>query len=161
MIEFRDHHPVAEEALAAFEAELGVDLPAEYRTWLREVGGRRTAEDYGVRNAVIGQFFTLDARRDFDLQSQQARRDTGFAAWIPLEYLIIAPGAGANICLKLTEPDQGSVWYADFDRGLDVAPDTGGDDRYGGPLPEIMLKLSETLHEFLAGFPEEDGLAVE
>ncbi len=74
------------------------------------MGGGETAEDYEVENGVISEFLTLGGSVGYDLASWW-RNTSGFAAWAPRDFLAVAPGSGGSLCIKLGDPDAGSVWW--------------------------------------------------
>lgn len=138
----------------AFEQSLPAPLPQDYRRFLLQTGGTETVEDYAVRNGVISEFLTL-GDQEYDLFSVRSET-SGFGKCVPFEYLIIAPGAGGDLCLLLEGLDSGSVWWADYDLAHDILTAPVGSDELR-PLREIMQRLSSTFSDFLSSFPTSGG----
>lgn len=132
MVEVVPDGPVDPRALAEFEVTLPAPLPELYRSWLLEVGGGEAAQDYRVANGVLSEFLTLGGELGYDLASYR-RTTSGFGAWVPKDYLIIAPGSGGSLCLLLTG------------------------DGHADPLPEIMVRLSDDLLSFVRGHPRDSS----
>jgi hypothetical protein len=142
-INLQPHGPASEQDVAAVERRLGITLPPAYRAWLLAVGGG-TLSDYAVipgteGNGLIDQFETVDKLvRYQDSQTHEL---------IPPGYLVIALGSGGRLTIRTADDDNGSVWWADFDKAdeLDLAGDTPE-----GPTPEIMVRLADDFPSLLA-----------
>jgi hypothetical protein len=139
--------PVPERDIARAEARLGIRLPADYRRWLTKTGGGATVETVVIPGSddlgTFGRFLGIGGDPGFDLTEMQR---IGFAEVVPVEYLVIAYGHGGSVCLRVADGDEGSVWWADYELSLQIAPG-------GGPTPEIMRRLADTFDDFLAGLP--------
>ena len=53
------------------------------------------------------------------------------------------------MCVKAVDPDTGSVWWADYDLGDEIAPD---DERTYEPVPGIMSRLGDSWDRFVTEF---------
>lgn len=154
MIEVVPDGPVDPQALEEFEATLPAPLPAAYRSSLLRTGGGEAAQDYSVANGVLSEFLPLGGDLGYDLVSYR-RSTSGFGAWVPEDFLIIAPGSGGSLCLRLTGPEAGSIWWADYDAGDELTATLG--DAHADPLPQMMRRLSDDLPSFLRDYPLSDG----
>jgi hypothetical protein len=147
MIEVQAIGPVSERGIARAESRLGIRLPVDYRRWLAKTGGGVTVENVVIPGSddlgAFGRFLGIGGDPGFDLTEIQR---TGFAEVVPVEYLVIAYGHGGSVCLRVSDGDEGSVWWADYELSLQIAPD-------GGPTPEIMRRLAGTFDEFLMDLP--------
>ena len=109
------YDPISKSELEAFEDKLGIDLPADYRSFLLEHNGgdypATVSTPYGLDNpksAFIGVFYGLNAQDDFDLLDAYEV----LCEQLPLGILPIGDDDGGNeICLVVTEQDYGSIWF--------------------------------------------------
>lgn len=153
MIEIVPDGPLPEASLRDFETKHQLSLPEDYRSWLLRHGGGEAAADYRVDNGVVSEFLGLGTEAvDYDLDSVRSQ-PAGFAAWVPTDFLIIAPGSGGDLCLRLSEPGRGGVWRADYDLADEVLGARGADLTQSGELPEMMRELASTFNGFLIQFP--------
>ena len=151
MIEYEAEGPVAEEDIEELEVRLGLALPEDYRTWLKETNGAHV-DSLGVENGLVNSFVgVLDDDSEGGLAQRQEQRQGSFGGWVPAEYLLVSYGAGGAVCLKVEEPDRGSVWWADYDAGAELAPEG---DRAFDPLPVILSRLADNWSQFISGYEE-------
>jgi hypothetical protein len=112
---------IPETAVAAFEADLGARLPDDYRAFLRDVNGGRTAHGHrvfvvrqrGTRTdcTVLGSLHSIDAKNtQSDLSAQLA-----FARmWLPAQLLPVGyDGLGCSLTLVISGPLTGQLWFLD------------------------------------------------
>ena len=147
MIRYESKGSVSDEDLTALEARLGHPLPPDYRAWLKENNGAYVGT-LGVANGVVNAF--AGVRDDYEgsgLVQAQLPRQESFGAWIPRDYLIVSHGAGGVVCVKVNGPGTGSVWWADYDLGDELAADDEGTYE---PIPEIMSRVADSWTAFLA-----------
>jgi hypothetical protein len=94
--------PLGEEQVRQLEARLGVELPAEYRTFLREIGSRGAGPYYGM----------LEASADEGAQAAREFTGTSFDGTIA----IAEQGCAYRSLLVVSGPRRGEVW-SDFIAG--------------------------------------------
>lgn len=152
MIEVEADGSLDEADVRAFESKHGITLPDEYRTWLLDVGGGAAGRDYEIENGVLSEFLSLGGDVGYDLHTWRDGTE-GFSAWVPRDHLIVAPGSGGSLSVKLSEPDRGSVWWADYDAAVDHLSQPGQDPDSGDPQPYIMRKLADSFLDFLTQYP--------
>ncbi len=156
MITVESRGPTSEEDVSAFEAEFDLTLPPEYRTWLLTVGGGHAAGEPGLGNGVITEFLTLGKPLDYNLATARRIRG-GPNAWVPREWVLITAGAGGDVAVKVEGDDIGSIWWADYDEGIEIEEEL--EEQRGTPvdepplLPQIMHRLTDTFREFLEDYP--------
>jgi hypothetical protein len=147
MIEIRPNGPVSESRIADAETRLGVTFPGPYRQWLATTGGGPTTDSIVIPGSndlrAFGRFLGIGGDPGFDLTEVQR---SGFAEVVPEEFLVIAYGHGGSICIRVSGESRGSVWWADYELSLTIAPD-------GGPTPEVMRKLADDFDAFIASLP--------
>jgi hypothetical protein len=110
--------PIEESALEKLEAELGVELPGAYRTFLKRSSGGRPERDVfpihdfpGNPEGRIHFFFSID--HPFECYRLGWNRDV-FSDRIPPELLPIATTEGEDqVCLGISGEARGRViyWY--------------------------------------------------
>jgi hypothetical protein len=161
----RRGHEVAGDAVQRFEHQLGHDLPEDYRRFLLEVNGGRTARSHRVfvmqRRAgrqrdetVLNSLFSLDDPDDSrDLATAQKHYNPD--AKLPDGLLEIGyDGMGGRIVLSLLAPHRGEVWYLDTE---DARP-TGSNPRVEWFDRRDVWKLAASFTEFMANLrPLEDA----
>lgn len=105
-------HPWTIEEVQALEQRLHLRLPADYRRHLLETGSgplpRRIVPGTGD-NAIL---HTLLAYPDFLTLLDS---DSSFYELQPDHYLPVAGGEGGAMCIGLTEPITGQLFWADYD----------------------------------------------
>jgi hypothetical protein len=147
MIEIQPNGPVPESRIADAEARLGITLPGPYRRWLATTGGGPTVETIIVTGSddlgTFGRFLGIGDDPGFDLTEVQR---TGFAEVVPEEFLVISYGHGGSVCLRVSGGNEGTVWWADYELSLRIAPE-------GGPTPEVMRQLADDFDAFLVSLP--------
>lgn len=133
----------SEEQIAAVETELGVRLPAKYRSWLKESNGCLVGEYTRVPGVGEGTFSEIDAVEALPSINQSSLNDL-----IPDDYLQVTISFGGSLAIKLDGEDTGSVWWASsWKAEVDGILDE--------PSPEIMVRLADDWDAFLAmDFPE-------
>ena len=68
---------------------------------------------------------------------------------IPPDFRVVGLGSGGDLCLLLVGEDFGSVWWADYDLGDEIASVLD----YDGPIPQIMRRVANNFQEFLDTYP--------
>jgi hypothetical protein len=112
---------IPETAVAAFEADLGVRLPDDYRAFLCEVNGGRTALGHrvfavrqrGTRTdrAVLDSLHGIDAK---DAQSDLSVQLIYGRSWLPAQLLAVGyDGLGCLVTLVISGPLGGQIWFLD------------------------------------------------
>ncbi len=158
---------VTVDAVQRFERELGLEIPDDYRRFLLEVNGGRTARSHRVfvvqRRAsrqrdetVLNSLFSLDDSDDSrDLATAQKPYNPD--AKLPDGLLEIGyDGMGGRIVLSLVGPHRGEVWYLDTGdpRPIDANPRVEWFDR------RDVWKIAGSFAEFMAGLkPLDDASA--
>lgn len=151
MIEVHPDGPLEEPAVAAFEDEFSLKLPTRYRAWLLEVGGGEAAADYKVENGVVSEFLGIGGDVGYDLATWRRDR-SGFSAWIPEQFVVIAPGSGGALCLQPSGPEADSIWWADFDEAVERLGEPGQNPNSAAPQPYIMRRVADDLPSFLHAY---------
>jgi cell wall assembly regulator SMI1 len=154
----RRGHEVTVDAVQRFEHHLGHELPGDYRRFLLEVNGGRTARSHRTfvmqRRAgrqrdetTLNSLFSLDDPDDSrDLATAQKHYSPD--AKIPDGLLEIGyDGMGGRIILPLIDPHCGEVWYLDTE---DPRP-TGSNPRVEWFDRRDVWKLADSFAEFMAG----------
>lgn len=105
---------LAEQKLADFESKLGSNLPGDFREFLSRYG---FVSGVGVTFAVYGRpdqpagavevFLGVDPDNEYDILSTRE----GLVGRLPDGLLPIAESPGGQICLALTGPDRGKVFW--------------------------------------------------
>jgi hypothetical protein len=154
----RRGHEVTVDAVQRFEHQLAHELPEDYRGFLLEVNGGRTARSHRVfvmqrgagrqrDEAVLNSLFSLDDPDDSrDLATAQKHYNPDVA--LPDGLLEVGyDGTGGRIVLSLLGPHRGAVWLLDT-----------GDARPTGSNPRVewfdrrdVWKLADSFGEFMAG----------
>ncbi|HEY6740349.1 MAG TPA: SMI1/KNR4 family protein [Actinopolymorphaceae bacterium] len=136
--------PAGRGDLERVEALLGTPLPRQYRDFLLRIGGGQT-DDLGVPGTGgDGVLQELCGTDDLVQLNQPSHRRSGFPAYVPDRYLFIGYGAGGAPCIRVKGGDEGSVWWADFEKAGGI-PDEE-------PHEEIMIRLADDFDGFLALF---------
>ena len=154
----RRGHEVTVDAVQRFERRLGHELPEDYRRFLLEVNGGRTARSHRTfamqRRAgrqrdetVPNSLFSLDDTDDSrDLATAQKHYDPDVA--LPDGLLEIGyDGMGGRIALSLLGPHRGQVWYLDTE---DPRP-TGSNPRVEWFDRRDVWKLADSFAESWPG----------
>jgi hypothetical protein len=132
---------VSEEQVAAVERTLNVRLPASYRAWILRTGGGVPVEDLTIPGTQENGLIT-----DFDgVDRLELLQELGDPKIVPDNYLIVALGSGGDLALRVAGGDEGSVWWADYDRADDLGTEA--------PSEQIMARLADDFDGFLALFP--------
>lgn len=133
--------PETEQRLTQAEQDLDLRMPDPYRRFLLEFGGSKvstTVPDTG--GGYLQELFDVDDLIEWNTDARQF----GFPAYIPATYLMVGHGSGGAPCIRMTGEDQGSVWWADFDKA--------GEYEEEEPRDEIMIRLADDFDTFLAQF---------
>ena len=102
-----------------------------------------------VCNGFVDEILGCNAALKWDVTNWHDRVANGFIKMIPREFLVIGLGSGGDLCLLLAGEDFGSVWWADFDLGDEIASVLD----YDGPIPQIMRRVANNFQEFLDTYP--------
>ena len=146
MIEFDPGDKVCDmQRLAEFEQPLRVRLPANCRSWLETTHSLRTTGMIDVCNGFVERFLGCSAGLKWDVTTWHDEVAGGFIQMIPPGFLVVGMGSGGSLCLLLAAEDFGSVWWADFDLGDEIASVLN----YDGPIPQIMRRVANNFQEFL------------
>jgi len=102
---------VSEHDILAFEKRFGWRLPQDYRRFLLDVNGGRTAQSHrefsgGILNTLLSLNDTTDESRDLATRVEWARRSLPSAELL----LIGADDGGASITIALDVEHCGEVW---------------------------------------------------
>ena len=150
MIEFDPSDKVCDtQRLAEFEQRIGVRLPGDYRSWLENTHSLMPTDMITVCNGVVTQFLGCNARIKCDVTTWHDVVANGFIKMIPPEFHVVGLGSGGDLCLLLSGEDFGSVWWADYDLGDEIASVLD----YDGPIPQIMRRVANNFQEFLDTYP--------
>jgi hypothetical protein len=152
---------VAEPAISAFEAELGTTLPEDYRAFLLDVNGGRTARSHRVftmRMRKVREDETvlnsLNSLNDPDTQFDLATQWRWERQWLPREVIPVGyDGFGGTVVVVVAGPRRGQVWFLD-----------GADPRSEGSNPRVewfeqrdVSKVADSFREFMVGLRPLDG----
>ena len=133
--------PVAEEAVAAAEVELGTSFPPSYREFLRRYGALGIPTDLAVVHDFVGLRASIDA--DVVATTLSARADKQLA-----DHLIVV-GKGANaaewFCLDTGRPhDSGEYPVLLYDARANKIDQIFYDD-FGAMVREVLEFVEDTL----------------
>ena len=136
---------VTESDVDAFEQRFGVALPRDYRAFLLEVNGGRTARTHrDFDRGFLNQLFSLnDPNESFDLatRSERAREDLKTTDLI----LVGMDDGGGRVLLAANGEHSGEVWFQVHDeRPWDANPRVLWHDR------RDFRKLAESFTAFMA-----------
>ena len=140
---------VTESDLRAFEEQLGVTLPEDYRSFLFEVNGGRTADEatkfsFGRGRTNLNSILSLkDPKgvRNIEERNELIRDD------LPPELLLIASDdGGSRICLCIRGEHKGEVWFFDT---TDRRP-SGSNPRVLWHDRRDMTKLADNFRAFMS-----------
>jgi hypothetical protein len=163
----RRGHEVAVGAVQRFEHQLGHELPEDYRRFLLEVNGGRTARSHRVfvmqrragrqrDEAVLNSLFSLDDPDDSrDLATAQKHYNPDAKlrdGLLEIGY----DGMGGRIVLSLLASHRGELWYLDTE---DARP-PGSNPRVEWFDRQDVWKLADSFTEFMANLrPLDDASA--
>jgi hypothetical protein len=136
--------PIDATALASFETQFGISLPDAYKQFLLENnGGRPDPAYFDVPNwpgegTLVGDFLGIRSQRAANLSFWiEELGDELLPDFIP-----IADDPGGNfLCLRLTEPDRGAIYYWDASPDHDLDETTGTMFKVAGSIDEFLKKL--------------------
>lgn len=132
--------PAALGEITRAEEALGTRLPETYRAFLATVGGGQT-DDLDVPGAH-GDGVLLEVSGTEGLVKRNVTpRRKGFLANIPDRYIVIGYGGGGAPCLRVKDGDEGSVWWADFEKAGGIVEEE--------PTEDIMIRLADDFDGFL------------
>jgi len=148
--------PVVTEAdVRRLEQQLGTKIPDEYRRFLLEVNGGRTAETHCTftmqraerrASTVLNVLYSLNhADQRFDLATQQLYGEAEDRLRGGLE--VGADDGGGSIVLVLVGPHRGELWMLDR---VDPRP-TGSNPRVEWFDRRDVWRLAGSFAEFMAG----------
>src|SRR5512140_674235 len=141
---------VTETEIAAFEAQFGATLPADYRAFLLEVNGGRTARSHTVFRIRHDQTVlnTLHSLGESVEQRDLVTRWNRSRARLPKEVLRIgADDGGGTVVVVVSGPRRGQVWFLD---GVDPRPE-GSNPRVEWFDRRDVSKIADSFREFMAG----------
>jgi cell wall assembly regulator SMI1 len=139
-------------AVRRFEREIGYELPEDYRRFLLEVNGGRTADTHctftmhrGARHikTSLNALLSLD---DPDQSRDLATRQLYGQDRLPGTLQIGSDDGGSRIVLVLSGPHGGEVWMLDLE---DPRP-TGSNPRVEWFDRRDVWKLADSFAEFMA-----------
>ncbi|WP_225728339.1 MULTISPECIES: SMI1/KNR4 family protein [unclassified Nocardia] len=143
MIAIQPKGAVGESVVADAEAMLDTTLPEPYRAWLTANGGGYTST---LEMPAPGGEGVLE---EFLSPTELARNyGRGFAVSVPKEYVVIGDGAGGGVAIRLTEPGRGRIYWADYDKAIQLYDD--GLIEETDPTEQIMEEIAAGWNEFLA-----------
>lgn len=147
---------ITKAAVAAFEAWLGVTLPEDYRTFLLDVNGGRTARShrlFHIRNdrTILNSLNSLnDPDEQFDLATRWQRA----RAWLPNEVLPVGyDDGGGTVVVVVTGPRRGQVWFLD---GVDPRPEESN-PRVEWFDQRDVSKVADSFREFMTNLTPLDA----
>jgi hypothetical protein len=132
--------PAAPEAIAELEASLGVELPEDYKSLLKERnGGWLEPNSFPSElGASLRCLFSAGPNDDEDLDDLLQAFHELYLPYIDVEYrlrtgmLPIGEDEGGNrVCVRVAGEDYGSVWFWQHDALLDEDPFTRLSDGFG------------------------------
>jgi hypothetical protein len=143
---------VTDADVSAFEATIGATLPNDYRVFLLEVNGGRTADTAVKFPLRAGHRSNLNSLRS--LNDPKSARNLAEAndnirrGWgLPRELLAIgSDDGGAAICLCIHGEHRGEIWYFDT---IDARP-TGANPRVLWHDRRDMIQLADSFRAFMA-----------
>jgi hypothetical protein len=144
---------VTEAAVTAFEAQIGARLPEDYRAFLLEVNGGRTARSHRVftmwmrkvrpDKTVLNSLNSLD---DPDDRFNLAIRWKRARKWLPPEVIPVGyDDGGGTVVVVVAGPRRGQVWFID---GVDPRPE-GSNPRVEWFDQRDVSKLADSFREFM------------
>jgi hypothetical protein len=145
---------VTDDAVRRFEETIGSRLPDDYRAFLLEVNGGRTARSHcafrrRTYGSVLDRLFSLDAHDESDdLATRQQ-----YTPDLPPNGISVGYSDGGNIILILVSPHRGEVWELDT---VDPRPE-GSNPRVEWFDRRDVTKIAESFCEFMAGLTPLDG----
>lgn len=75
-------------------------------------------------------------------------RDGGFSTFVPREYVTLSADGGGALAIRITEPGRGKVYWADYDRAIELYDD--GVIEAGEATEQIVSELAPDWDAFLA-----------
>lgn len=140
---------ISEAAVHTFEAAIDAGLPEDFRAFLLEINGGRTAEDAAV--FAVGRDKTnlnsLLSLGDPDGARDLAKRNATIRDDMPPELLLIGnDDGGARVCLCIRGDHRGEVWYFDT---ADRRPE-GSNPRVLWHDRRDMTKIADSFAAFMA-----------
>ena len=106
-----------EQSVNNFEQRMEIILPLEYRKFLLKYNvSMPSLRCFKTERNIIESievFFGLTSKKHLDLIQNRVR---GIVNDIPRVFLVIGEDGGGNkICIKLTDPENGSIWFFDHE----------------------------------------------
>jgi cell wall assembly regulator SMI1 len=152
---------LTEAAITKFEARLGALLPDDYREFLLEVNGGRTARSRRVFTIRTGKARTdetvlnsLNSLDDTDDRSDLATRWKRACAWLPREVIPVGyDGFGGTVVVVIAGPRRGQVWFLD---GYDPDPE-GANPRVAWFDRRDVSKVADSFREFMVSLRPLEG----
>jgi SMI1 / KNR4 family (SUKH-1) len=146
---------VTEPEIAAFETELGAPLPEDYRAFLLDVNGGRTARSHRVftmRMRKVREDETvlnsLNSLNDSEAQFDLATRWRWERQWLPPEVVPVGyDDFGGTVVVVISGPRRGQIWFLD---GVDPRPE-GANPRVEWFDQRDVSKISDSFREFMVG----------
>jgi hypothetical protein len=145
--------PLTEAEIAAFEKEIGTNLPGDYRAFLRDVNGgwlggalliSGTTADGEPFDSDLHHIGGLRAEPHMDLRNARSVYQDWLAR-IPRDLIWIMDDSGGNaICLGIAGEARGQVYFWDHEREPDL-------DETDGTI-EGMGNISLIAHSFATFF---------
>ena len=136
--------PATPEAVKAFEAEIGYDLPAPYRAFLLLHNGGRPEPDAVLVNGEESTLRTLYGLRGDEPDDLRTNAEA-YRGEVPPGLLPIGEDDCGNLfCLAVGGRDRGAVFFWDHER----------DD-----AARALARVADTFDAFLAGLHESDDPA--
>jgi SMI1 / KNR4 family (SUKH-1) len=150
-------------AVTMFEAQLGATLPEDYRAFLLEVNGGRTARRHRVFTIWLQKARTdetvlnsLNSLGDPDDRSDLATRWKRACKWLPREVIPVGyDDGGGTVVIVVAGAHRGQVWFLD---GVDPRPE-GANPRVEWFDRRDVSKLANSFREFMVGLRPLGGAA--
>jgi len=137
--------PASEAEIAAFEMEIGIRLPEDYRKFLILCHGGTLSEDCSFIEDS-DSFSLAPPESIYDLRSIREYRASYRAndSRMPTDVLpIIGDGLGNEFCIGISSNNRGKIYFFDHEGGLDPT--------------EYFCQLSDSFTEFIANLRLDEG----
>lgn len=134
--------PASESAILVFEAKSGLQLPEDYKSFLREHNGgapdRKTFHVLGMNQDVyLDNLFGLSVTKNLSLETWLAECE----GELPKGFLVIGSDPGAGLLLLGCDPPNAGVFYWDYGYRFKGSSDQGNTYPVARSFSEFLEKL--------------------